>query len=327
MDDILNCAIEKLAVEFTDLNWNYRKESSSVKGGTVSCWPGNIDEDIIVCVLKSRHFKETFHKQNFFFFNFAYRGDYQAYSAEEKNLITVNEGGCYIGQPNSGYALQGNVSLEKPQIIIVGILIKKEAFFREYLSVISTDATIFNFFLEPQLNPFSESFICLKFETDMPIRDIIEIMIVEYAFGENGIQSILKPLFLTLLKLIERRHRMELPRKENYGLADRIVQYITEHLDYICLNDISEKFSYHPNYISNLLRKEKGKSFSEILLEKRMERAAIMIRKTKLTIEEIAIMVGYKDISNFYKAFQRYYHISPRKYALSGQLLSLADKS
>ena len=73
--------------------------------------------------------------------------------------------------------------------------------------------------------------------------------------------------------------------------------------------------SYHPNYISSLLSKRIGKKFSEIVLEKRMDRAAILIKGTDLSVEEISSMVGYSDTSNFYKAFREYYGVSPREYA------------
>lgn len=99
------------------------------------------------------------------------------------------------------------------------------------------------------------------------------------------------------------------------NLSDRIVQYMSEHSDRVTLKDIAAQFSYHPNYISTLLRREVGKSFSEILLSQRMERAVILLRGTDLTISEIALMLGYSNSSNFYKTFREYYGVSPREYA------------
>lgn len=89
---------------------------------------------------------------------------------------------------------------------------------------------------------------------------------------------------------------------------------MNEHTDAVSLKDISARFSYHPNYISALLRRELGKTFSEILLALRMERAVTLLRGTDLSIEEIAYMLGYSNSSNFYKAFHEYYHTSPREY-------------
>ena len=79
--------------------------------------------------------------------------------------------------------------------------------------------------------------------------------------------------------------------------------------------------SYHPNYISTLLHREVGKSFSEILLEQRMERAVCLLRGTNLPVEEIASMLGYSNSSNFYKAFRKYYHQSPREFVSSAPIV------
>ena len=71
---------------------------------------------------------------------------------------------------------------------------------------------------------------------------------------------------------------------------------------------------YHPNYISSYLHKKTGRTFSELLLEKRMEKARLLLENTELTIEVIADMLGYSNASNFYKAFHSNFHTSPRNY-------------
>lgn len=90
-----------------------------------------------------------------------------------------------------------------------------------------------------------------------------------------------------------------------------------EHIDSVTLGSIAKQFSYHPNYISSFIHREMGKSFSQILLEQRMERALALSKGTNLSIEEIAVMLGYSNPSNFYKAFRAYYGCSPREYLIT----------
>ena len=71
-------------------------------------------------------------------------------------------------------------------------------------------------------------------------------------------------------------------------------------------NPIAVQFNYHPNYISSLLHRETGRKLTEIILEKRMERAVLLMKNTTLSIEEISSMLGYSNHSNFYKAFKEY---------------------
>ena len=166
----------------------------------------------------------------------------------------------------------------------------------------------------PQTDKFSDEFIHLSFEMTSPVRSLLELMVIEYADKKEDTQLVLKPMVLALFMHIARRHRLEKTEKQPNTLSGRIVQYINSRPDSVTLKDVAAHFSYHPNYISSLLHKEYGKTFSEIVLEKRMDRAVILLKGTDLSVEEIAAMLGYSDTSNFYKAFRDFYGKTPREY-------------
>ena len=296
----LEAAIERLGEQFARRDWKYLDVPAGSQKEKSYEWPGKPDEKIMM-----------FHRQDFFFFNFAYKGDYGALSYKYDNHITVHENECYIGQPFAGYALYAH---SEEEIIIIGILIQKETFFKTFLPVLSADAKLFHFFLDPQTNEYSDEFIRLRFDDSCCIRTLLEMMVIEYANPQEDTQAILQPIVLTLLMQVARQYKLSNPAPHDERLSDRIVHYMGEHTDTITLKDIAKHFFYHPNYISTLLRREIGKSFSEILLELRMERAASLLKGTNLSIEKIALMLGYSNSSNFYKAFREYYGKSPRDY-------------
>ena len=307
----IEAAIQKLGNDFPYLNWDFVPENIRESQEVMSYWPGEPHEDVLVCVLKARHVNEVFHRQDFFFLNFAYRQDYQALSARSDNLLTIKENGCYIGQPFSGYAIRGE---SKEDIVIVGVLIQKNAFFREYLSSLSVDNSMFHFFLDPQTDRFSQDVIYLTFDAGHPFRKLLELMILEYADKKEDTQAILKPMTLALLMHVAREYRNISVKTESQSLSDQIIRYIGEHAGKVTLGMTAAHFSYHPNYISSLLRQKTGRTFSEILLEQRMDRALALLKGTSLSVEEISAMVGYNNTSNFYRAFRGYYHVSPREY-------------
>ena len=311
-NSLLTLAINKLAYDWPRLNWEFRDFSLDGKPDKMSQWQGGTEEDIMIVVFKGKHISEPFHRQDFFFIDYAYHLDYNALSARFDNLITVREGDCYIGQPFNGYALRGDS--EQDDIIMIGVHIKKEAFFREYLPALSMDMDMFRFFLVPQTDRFSDEFIHLSFEKNAPVRTLLELMVMEYADKKEDTQIILKPMVLSLFMHIARRYRLEKPKMTADTLSGRILQYINSHPESVTLKDIAAHFSYHPNYISSLLHQELGKTFSDIVLEKRMDRAVILLKGTTLSIEEIASMSGYSNHSNFYKAFKEYYGKTPREY-------------
>ena len=313
MERILELAIHKLAHDWSRLNWDFRDFTVNGTPDKMSQWQGDPQDDIMIVVFKGKHISEPFHRQDFFFIDYAYRQDYNALSSKFDNLITVREGDCYIGQPFSGYALRGDCDED---IIMIGVHIKKEAFFREYLPALSMDADMFRFFLDPQTDTFSDEFIHLSFEKTSPVRSLLELMVIEYADKKEDTQLILKPMVLALFMHIARCYRLEKTSAQPQTLSDRIVQYINSRPESVTLKEIAAHFSYHPNYISALLHKELGKTFSEIVLEKRMDKAVILLKGTDLSIEEISAMLGYGNSSNFYKAFRAYFGTTPREYLL-----------
>lgn len=303
-----------LGKEFNNIQWKYREVPSGSDSEKMQLWPENTDEDIMICVYKGTDIHELFHRQDYFFFNFAYKGDYGALSYRFDNQITIHENECYISQPFAGYALRSH---SKEEIIIIGVLIQKERFFKTFLPILSSNAALFRFFLDPNTNAFADEFIHLSFEDISTVRSLLEMMVIEYANKREDTGNILSTFTLALLMQISRQYHDANPVPATEKLSDQIVQYMWEHSGAVTLKDIAQHFSYHPNYISTLLHKETGKTFSEILLEKRMERAVSLLKGTTLSVEEIAAMLGYHNSSNFYRTFKDYYHCSPREYLLA----------
>ena len=282
----IDLAINKLGIAFDSLDLTFHQMNTGVPGDVTSYWPGPNDEDVLICVFKGKQIREPFHRQDFFFINYAYKNSYQALSEKYNNLI-------------------------------IGVLIRKDSFFREYLPTVYTDSALFRFFVEPQTNKFSDEYIHLPVTKDHAIRTILELMVVEYADRQEDTQRILKSMLQTLLLEIARRYRIEKSGTDTKTLAEQIIDYMGDHSDVVTLKDIAAHFSYHPNYISTLLHKETGWKFTEILLEKRMERAVLLMKNTSLSLEEISVLLGYSNHSNFYKAFREYYGMTPREYLKS----------
>lgn len=305
-------SIEKLGADFPYLHWDFQEHRIGNRKELVSQWLGAPNEDIMVCAYKGREIHEPFHRQDFFFINYAYTGDYGAQSFSFDNQVVIRENDCYIGQPFSGYALYG-ASAE--DIVIVGVLIRKEVFYRNFLQVISADTALLHFFLDPEIDSFSDEFIHLNNLKDGSIRRQIELMVLEYANKTEDTQRILKPMTLTLIMMLARQFRLAVKNKENEDVIEAMVYFIDEHLDHITLAMLSRRFGYHPAYISAQLSAKTGKTFSQIVLSRRMERAVFLMRNTDLSIEEFTPLLGYNDKSNFHKAFREYYGKSPREFA------------
>lgn len=309
--DALYTAVEHLRAQYLTLDWTYHDFTFDHQVEKMYRWPGPEHEEILVLVHQSNGRQELFHRHDFFYFNYTYRGEYDSISFKYDNRITIREGELYAGQPFAGHALCVH---DNRETTIIGVLIRRETFFRSFLPMLSASSRLFHFLLDPSTNQFSDEYIHIKIDSSSNIRSLLEMMVVEYANKRDDTQDVLKPLALSFLLQVARQYTREQPAPDTARLSDRIVRYIGEHPDSVTLKGLASRFSYHPNYISTLLRRETGKSFSEILLKQRMERAVCLLRGTDLSVDEIAAMLGYSNNSNFYKAFRGYYRQSPREF-------------
>lgn len=316
--------MDYLAEEFGLLDFTFHHYHEDGHDYIKNLWPGGANESVMVCVYRGNDIHEPFHRHDFIYFNYAYQNDYAALSDKEGNLITIHQGECYIGQPFSGYALR---SIKGVESTIIGVLIKKEAFFRNFMQTFASDNVLFHFFLDPEKNKYADKYLHFSFRHVPEVRTLLELMVREYANRGEDTQQVLTSMATTLYLLVTRAYHSDANLTTNTkdtasddSPAARILAYMDNHFRSVSLKELSEQFSYHPNYISALLHRETGKTFSEILLEKRMEHALVLMKGTDLSNEEIADILGYTSTTNYYKAFRRYYKMSPREYILKHPL-------
>ncbi|RKQ23759.1 AraC family transcriptional regulator [Mediterraneibacter sp. gm002] len=72
------------------------------------------------------------------------------------------------------------------------------------------------------------------------------------------------------------------------------------------------------NYYSLILKKYRGKSFQQYLIEVRMKYAKQLLEQTTLPVKQIAQQVGYENVSHFYHLFEKYYGKTPKEVRAAG---------
>lgn len=306
----IESAIEQLGRHFPLYDWTYRDVPGTGGAEVRFEWYGGADEEVMVCAHVGRELSERFYRHGFFFFNYAYQGSYQALSHSRENLATIRQDEMYIGQPFSGYALRGN---RTEDIIILGVLVRTETFFREFLPQLMADPELLDFWLGPREHRFSDEYRQLKMPTDSGARDLFELMAQEYAFHRDTAQPVLKTMALALAQIASREWRAEHPARQDDSLVAEVERAISADLAHASLKDLAGRLGYHPNYLSGLIRRETGKTFTQLLQDQRMQRAEVLLERTTLSVEEVAAAVGYSSTSNFYRAYRARFGRSPRE--------------
>jgi AraC-like DNA-binding protein len=97
----------------------------------------------------------------------------------------------------------------------------------------------------------------------------------------------------------------------------RVSRFVREHLDRrITLADAAAAAVLSPNYLAHLLKKQTGQTLTELVTERRMERARELLTHTDMRVGEIARAVGFDDEAYFARRFRQWYDVSPREFRL-----------
>ncbi|MDR1496533.1 MAG: AraC family transcriptional regulator [Clostridiales Family XIII bacterium] len=93
-----------------------------------------------------------------------------------------------------------------------------------------------------------------------------------------------------------------------------VLRYIEDNYTEASLSEYAERARLPLYQLSRMISRQMGRSFKEILLNRRMAQAEFLLRETKTPVEEIIPAVGYENTSYFYRVFKRRQGMTPRGY-------------
>lgn len=101
--------------------------------------------------------------------------------------------------------------------------------------------------------------------------------------------------------------------QETYALA-QYVQYMKQNLSTVTLKHLASAFYVSEGYLSRYFKRETGETFSRMLLDMKMKRAARLLSGTECSIAKIIELIGYTDQSIFFRNFKATYGMTPSAY-------------
>ncbi|GCE08490.1 helix-turn-helix domain-containing protein [Dictyobacter aurantiacus] len=95
-------------------------------------------------------------------------------------------------------------------------------------------------------------------------------------------------------------------------LFRRITSLIEDRLDEdLSLTELASEANLSPSHFANLFRQTTGLSPHHYIVQRRLERAQHLLTSTKLSISEIATMVGFYDHSHLVRQMRRVMGVTP----------------
>ena len=98
-----------------------------------------------------------------------------------------------------------------------------------------------------------------------------------------------------------------------------VQRYIDEHYTEANLSiaTIAAEFRMHPYYLSSIFKKNTDCSIVSYIEKRRTEKAAELLLKRKYSVNEIAELVGYSNVSTFRRIFKKIKGVTPKEYTKS----------
>lgn len=287
------------------LDMKYRMNGSN----KVYIFDGHIpaDEDFAI-TLHGRFVPVLEHVHNFVEISYVYSGKFR--QVIDGREVTLKKGEICLIDTDVPHSI-GPTGADD---IIINILMTKK-YFRDKLLLNSFSKGIITDFI---LNVISETashrqYIIFKNKEFLEIHSVICEILKETFFpcigSREAVSHYLNILFIKLVRDFDYETNGQTSRQDTQILE--ILKYLETNIETISLSALAERFHYSPNYLSTLLKKKTGKSYSEITLDKRLDQAKTLLATTDLRINEVAERCGFHNPTFFYKKYKEKFNRLP----------------
>ena len=166
------------------------------------------------------------------------------------------------------------------------------------------------------------NYLYFKAHDIIPVQNLLENLIWNLLEDEPNKRS-MNQLTMGLLFLSLINHSDQIVISENSFdsmLTMDALRYIDTKYPNASLSELAEEKNMDVYTLSRIIKKQTGNTFKKLLENRRMQQASFLLKNTKLTIEEIALNIGYENLSYFYRLFYKTYGVKPRTYRLEQDL-------
>lgn len=157
--------------------------------------------------------------------------------------------------------------------------------------------------------------------------------------GVKPIQNLVENLLWTLLKETPNKRKMSQMTMAllfmqltdhtetllNDNLEDaavfRVLRYVETNYVVGSFGELTEQLHYDPSWLSREIKRKTGKTYTQLIQEKRLAQAAFLLKNTDRNVADISVAVGYENISYFHRIFADTYGKSPRHYRMQEKIL------
>ena len=232
----------------------------------------------------------------------------------EGRLLTIHPGDLLLLTP---FALHTNVIPVGSRVLYM--YIDAQMLYRTVFPITSESVLFSDFFSDFLVNAEDKKALLFSSCSEL-VSKVLEDLLAEYLSPAPLYNALIQCKVAELIIALARETVPVFFHFEDSmeSQVQEILTYISRNYQTVTLKETAKAFGYHPAYLSSLIHRATGKTFTRLILDQRMTQAVYYLRQGNLSIYEVALACGYREVSSFYKAFTKKFGCSPRSFITEG---------
>ena len=120
-------------------------------------------------------------------------------------------------------------------------------------------------------------------------------------------------LGLLFVQLLEESDKLTMGIREQQSILG-VLRYLERNYAGGSLTEAAQALHCDVAWLSREIKRRTGRTYTELLQERRLRQAAWLLEHTTQRVSDIALSVGYENVSYFHRIFREHYGLSPKKY-------------
>ena len=204
--------------------------------------------------------------------------------------------------------------------IAVNFIVLPE-FFDTAFNMISKEENMLKTFLVDALcgKDGETSYLHFHVADILPVQNLVENIVWTIFYDSSNKRSCTQiTMGLLFLQLVNYMDKMETGRNRfDTEITAAVLSYIDEHYRSGTLSELAEQMNTDIYWLSREIKNRTGKTYKELLQEKRMQQAVWLLSNSAVSVSDIIESVGYDNTSYFYRKFREKYGMSPKEYRVN----------
>ena len=147
-----------------------------------------------------------------------------------------------------------------------------------------------------------------------PIENLLENLLLHLLENPESRRAI--PLYtvgLLFVHLLEESDKLTMGIREQQAVLG-VLRYLETNYAGGSLTEAARLLHCDVAWLSREIKRRTGRTYTELLQERRLQQAAWLLEHTRQRVSDIAVSVGYENVSYFHRIFQKRFGLSPKKY-------------